>query len=143
MAEGNVDGLPATVLVSSVVSALPYFYWVSPDRKASRTPRRFFQVWRQAGIAWRWNDRALQCLPLLQHTLGDDSLHADIKRMPAAAVVVHRPGSLEFVREPFWETLFRPHRAHRPRGGGGLIRNHTGRYDRTGTGGAFAQRRLR
>jgi len=106
MAEGNVDGLPATVLVSSVVSALPYFYWVSPDRQSFAHAATVFQVWRQAGIAWRWNDRALQCLPLLQHTLGDDSLHADIKRMPAAAVVVHRPGSLEIAREPFWETLF-------------------------------------
>ena len=106
IAEGHTDGMPATVMASSVVSALPYFYWVSSDRQSLAHAATVFQVWRQAGIAWQWNDRALQCLPLLQHTLGDDSLHADIKRMPPAAVVVHRPGSLEIVVEPFWETLF-------------------------------------
>ena len=106
MAEGHANGLPATVLVSSVVSALPYFYWAAADRQNFAHAPTVFQVWRQAGIAWQWNDRALQCLPLLQHTLGDDSLHADIKRIPPAAVVVHRPGSLKIVCEPFWETLF-------------------------------------
>ncbi len=64
------------------------------------TPQRLYfggsvlEVMRQAGLAWEWNWRALACLAYFGHTLGDDTLHARIRRVGTGQIVTWRTGEL-------------------------------------------------
>jgi len=49
--------------------------------------RSLLEVVRRSGIGWKWNISALADLCELQHLLEDDTLHADVQRVPRAAVV--------------------------------------------------------
>ena len=106
VAEGQTERGFATVLVSSVVSALPYFYYVTPDGGTFAHGPTVFDCWRKAKISWEWNARSLQCLALLQHTVGEDTLHRDIRRVPPAAILVHDSSGLRVEIEPFWDEIF-------------------------------------
>src|SRR5581483_7499922 len=88
VAEGARNGAPYTRIVSSVVAAPPYYY--ARDRRAGRTFAHgptVFDVVRLAQLPWRWNGRAISFLALLGHTVGDDTLHPDVLRVPNAAVI--------------------------------------------------------
>jgi hypothetical protein len=88
------EGQGVTLLASSVVSALPYFYCQTPDGEALAHAETVFDCCRLAGIKWEWNERALNCLAVLEHTLGNDTLHRRVKRVPPGAVIEFRAGKL-------------------------------------------------
>src|SRR6266480_965938 len=78
--EDNSESEPSVLLASSAISAIPYFYYVSPDRRSLWHGTNIFDCIRQRGLEWQWNDRAVVSLALFQHTLGADTLHPDICR---------------------------------------------------------------
>jgi asparagine synthetase B (glutamine-hydrolysing) len=86
---------PSVLLASSAISALPYFYYVSPDRRSLWHGTSIFDCIRQRGLEWQWNNRAVVSLALFQHTLGADTLHTDIRRLDAASILEFRPGHLD------------------------------------------------
>jgi asparagine synthase (glutamine-hydrolysing) len=93
-------------IVTSVLSALPYYYWVAPDGQRLCHGASVFDVVRAARLPWTWNRRALHCLVRLGHTAGDDTLHAEVKRVPPASVLELARGRLEIRTDPFWRDLF-------------------------------------
>lgn len=98
------ESAEATIVVSSAVAARPYFY-------TERGGRLFhgpevFDIVREADLPWRWNERALRSLAWLGHTVGEDSLHLDVRRIPPASILRYERGRLSMARRPFWETVF-------------------------------------
>jgi asparagine synthase (glutamine-hydrolysing) len=90
-------------IATSALSAIPYFYGISRDGKNFAHGTNVFVCARALGNGWRWNDRAVHCLARFQHTLGEDTLHRDIHRVPPASVITFREGRLDIRRSSFWE----------------------------------------
>jgi asparagine synthase (glutamine-hydrolysing) len=45
-----------------------------------------FDVVRRARLPWRWNEEALRSLVYQLHTVGEETLHRDVIRVPAGSV---------------------------------------------------------
>lgn len=85
IAEGkDSDNQPYTVLLTSIVSAQPYFFLVDTGRFFHG--ETIFDIIRDSGIKWEWNARAVNCLAMLNHLIADDSLHRRIKRIGASSI---------------------------------------------------------
>lgn len=93
--EQDHGGENSVLLASSVLSALPYFYYVSPDRSVFEHSASVFELVRRARLHWKWNDRAVVSLALLQHAMEADTLHPDIRRLPPGSIIEFRPGRFE------------------------------------------------
>ena len=80
------------VMATSPVSALPYYYGVAGSTLVHGPS--VFKIAQGLGRAseWKWNNRALASLLALGHTIGADTLHSDIRRIPAATLVMHSAG---------------------------------------------------
>ena len=85
----TTDG--GTLLVTSPVAARPY-YWGRDARGRVFHGTTVFDVVQRAELPWRWNAPALRNLALLEHTLGDETLHPDVFRCPPATVMRFGPG---------------------------------------------------
>lgn len=101
--EGSYEGQSVTLLVSSVISALPYFYCVTPNGEALAHAETVFDCCRVAGIKWEWNERALNCLAMLEHTIGEDTVHRQVKRIPPASIIEFRSGNLKVHKNASWD----------------------------------------
>ena len=90
-------------LISSESGAVQYYYTVREGR--------FFHdetvlgVLRRSGLSWRWNWQALADLTILDHVVGDDTLHPDIQRVPPASVLHFQGGALTRALQS-WEDRF-------------------------------------
>lgn len=105
LAADAADG--TSLVVSSVVSSLPYYYHLSRDGARFVHGADVFDVVRRAGIPWVWNPGALESMLILDHTMGEDTLHADVKRVPPCSVLVHDARGLDVRRDDFWSDVFR------------------------------------
>lgn len=81
-----------TVIASSYYGMEQYFY-------ATIGPRFYhgetvFEVLQKSGLKWKYNFSALADLACLQHLLEDDTLHPEIRRVPAATLLVYSNGTL-------------------------------------------------
>jgi hypothetical protein len=97
-ADRNSDPGRDVLLVSSAIGAYPYYYTQAPHGRLVHGTE-VFDVVRRSGLPWRWNERALRSLTMIGHLLDDETLHPDVHRMPAGAVVRYRAGRLEVRRE--------------------------------------------
>ena len=97
------DDQSGVAIATSALSVIPYFYGLSSDGTRFVHGPNVFHCARELGCGWRWNDRAVHCLALFQHTLQDDTLHADIHRVPPASVLTFRNGKLDIRRSNFWD----------------------------------------
>ena len=95
---------PLTVFVSTVVAAIPYYFYLAESRLIHST--NVFDCCQAAGLLWEWNWEALGQIALFDHVFGDLSLHKSISRIPQASVVKVCNGELEVFKEPFWTELF-------------------------------------
>ena len=93
------------VVASSAVSALPYFHSTRADGRLVHGPG-FFDVAARSGRKWKWNDRAVACLGLVGHTVGEDTLHADVRRLAPDTVLRIRNGRSAFAPGDFWTRVF-------------------------------------
>jgi hypothetical protein len=117
VAQGADGGRPLTRIVTSMVGARPY-YFARPDRGAGA---RFahgtsvFEVARDAGLPWRWNRRAVSCMALFGHTIGQDTLHPDVLRAPPASVITVAGDRCDLDARPdAWRAVFAPRPATEP-----------------------------
>lgn len=94
---------PTEMIITSAVSAHPYYYVVKDGRLLHG--QDVFSLVRQAGLPWRWNQRAVRQLTLLGHPTGEDTLHPDVRRVPNAAVIRFAHGRMTINRSSFWDTL--------------------------------------
>jgi len=108
IATGTLDGRPQAKIVSSMVAARPYFACQTRDGRFVHGAS-VFDVVRAAGLPWRWNRRAINCLALFGHTIGEDTLHPNVRRLPYAATVTADGTSVRTVSHDHeWSELFAP-----------------------------------
>ena len=93
------------IVASSPMSALPYFHSTRADGRLVHGPG-FFEVAARSGRKWKWNDRAVACLGLVGHTVGEDTLHADVRRLAPDTVLRIRNGRASFAAGDFWTSVF-------------------------------------
>ncbi len=82
------------VIASSALAAIPYFYGLSSNGERLVHASNVFECVCKSGLGWEWNDRAVMCLALFQHTLQDDTLHPKIHRIPHSSVFTFEAGKL-------------------------------------------------
>ncbi len=96
MAGRTAEG--GTLLVSSPLSAMPYYWARCPDGSVVHGPT-VFDVVERAGLPWRWNRDALRAMAMLEHPLGEQTLHPAVFRCPAGSVLHADPrGRVEQLR---------------------------------------------
>ena len=101
---GTAKGKTFSLLATSAVAAVPYFYYAENGNFVHG--KTVFDVVQKADIPWEWNTRALNCVALLDHCLGEDSLHPYIKRVKPASVYFYMNGRLEIAKTPFPHRIF-------------------------------------
>lgn len=90
--EGNFENEQITLLYSSQIAATPYYYTITGNNIYHGN--NIFSVWKESGIAWNWDTKALYGINNMEHSSGDLSLHAEIKRMPAHSCLVFFQGKI-------------------------------------------------
>lgn len=100
----DADGALEHLLVTSVVGARPYFVLEAPG--GPWHGEDVFQLVADAGINWEWNLDALRGVAWLGHTIGDQTLHPRVKRIPSDSILLHRGGAWLRETQTFWATVF-------------------------------------
>ena len=100
----NADGLSYVAVIVSAVCVLSYYYYHS-DRQFVHG-QNIFAVLREAQIDWQWDDNALSSMVALNHCLGNDSLHRDIKRTEPATIYYYCEQQLTTIRDTFPTAIF-------------------------------------
>src|SRR6266700_2686635 len=109
VAGGTWKGQAFTRIVTSIVAAQPYYFTLGGGAgKAFAHGPTVFDVVRLAQLPWRWNHRAISFLALLGHTIGDDTLHPDVFRVPNAAVITVTGGRSPRIerQDHAWRSVF-------------------------------------
>ena len=83
---------PGTKLLCSRNGVSQLFYCCTPQ--GLYFGGSVLEVVREAELAWEWNWRSLACLAYFGHTVGDDTLHARVRRVGAGQIVSWRDGEL-------------------------------------------------
>lgn len=99
-----------SIVCSGTVAARPCYLAFGADG-SPHFSENVFDAARAAGKSWSWNARAIQSLALLGHTVGEDSLHPEVYRLPPDAVSVAEGGRLQSVAGGFWRSLPQRHTA--------------------------------
>ncbi|HTL29871.1 MAG TPA: hypothetical protein VL282_11645, partial [Tepidisphaeraceae bacterium] len=97
-----------TTLVSAAEGVWPHYYAVA-DGRFYHGPT-VADVLRQSRLPWEWNWRALADVALNEHTIEDETLHPDVHRVPADAVVKFQDGRLAIDRRS-WDEIHPPGQA--------------------------------
>lgn len=108
-AGGGIDAIPGDFtleldggLFSSAVAAEPYYYTIADGVLVHG--KCVFDLVKAVGYNWQWNRRAIQCMALLGHTVGHDTLHPKVYRVPPATSI-NKVGETD--RNPYWDGVFR------------------------------------
>ncbi len=96
--------LPLTIFISTVVAAIPYYYYLSESHV--KHSDNVIDCCHMAGLNWQWNWDSLAQLALFDHLLGNTSLHKSILRIPNASIIKITGTNVEKYHEPFWEELY-------------------------------------
>jgi asparagine synthase (glutamine-hydrolysing) len=81
-------------LVTSALSALPYFHTLSPDLKTWHHRPTVVDCLHASARPWEWNDEAAMSVLLLGHTHGTQTLAKSVSRVPAASQITFDQGQL-------------------------------------------------
>lgn len=92
------DGRACATIVTSAVSCRPYYWARRREGGAIVHGADLFDVVRRAGLPWRWNDGAVRSLALIRHLTGDETLHRDVRRVPAGSILEARGGEVTITR---------------------------------------------
>jgi asparagine synthase (glutamine-hydrolysing) len=108
VASGSRRGKAYLKIVTSILAARPY-YMAAPANGDLVHGSSVFDVVARARLPWRWNRRAISFLALLGHPVGEDTLHLDVRRVPAASVLTFEDGTLRIdSQEGDWNELAPP-----------------------------------
>lgn len=114
VASTGTEAQPRVRMVTSLVAARPVYWARAADGRFVHGPS-VFGVVRDAGLGWRWNGRAVACLALLGHTVGEDTLHPEVARLPyASTVTVDAAGVKIERRDQEWTAVFAQEKEARP-----------------------------
>ena len=89
---GILNNKTITIIGTSVINALPYFY-VHTNNSFFHGDN-IFDVCKKAQLKWQWNHFALFCINAIEHTVGEHSLHAHIKRVPENSIITYYNNTL-------------------------------------------------
>jgi asparagine synthase (glutamine-hydrolysing) len=92
------------VAATSAVGAMPV-YWAWDRSGSPHLGDDVFDVAHRAGLGWRWNWRAVRSLALLGHTVGRDTLHPGVFRIPHDSLVTLEGGMVHEHSLGFWDSL--------------------------------------
>ena len=98
------ESKPFVFLITSAISAIPYFYYA--DDQGFFHGASVFEVVEEGRLPWEWNMRAVNCVAILDHCVGDDSLHARVKRAKPASLYYWCEGRLEVKHFSFPSDIF-------------------------------------
>ena len=112
---GNIGVIPGDFVVgdpspedgwaiTSCVSAIPW-YWAHGLKGEFVQGSNVFDVAKRAGIPWKWNQNAIQCLALYGHTLGADTLHPGVNRLLPSSKVWIEGGCVHTKELDYWGGL--------------------------------------
>ena len=101
----NADRHNYVAVIVSAVCVLSYYYY--HDDCQFVHGQNIFAVFKQAQIDWQWNDDALSSMVALNHCLGNDSLHQDIKRTEPATIYYYCDKQLTIVGDTFPIDIFK------------------------------------
>lgn len=97
-------GIREHLLISSVISARPYFY--VPSHPQALHGADVFDLVAKSGFTWEWDLDALRGLAWLGHTVSDQSLHRRVRRIPANSILLYTQGEWRNETQEFWSRLF-------------------------------------
>jgi asparagine synthase (glutamine-hydrolysing) len=97
------DSGPTSIkVVSSAIAAHPCY--AAPDEAGRlHVGADVFTVARSACLPWSWNVRAIRCLALFGHTIGRDTLHPHVYRVPPDVLIRAEHGQVSEHTLGFWE----------------------------------------
>jgi len=98
----TVESEGTTTLIASAFGATQYYYAVVDGELHHGTT--VLGVVESAGIPWRWDWATLATVAELEYPLADDTLHADVTRLPSRSVLTFTDGRPTVERVP-WEEL--------------------------------------
>ncbi len=84
---GKIKEEEITLIYSTELAAIPWYY--------SYTDQQFhhgsnvFDVWKKNGQTWQWNETALYAINNLDHSVGDHTIHKEIKRVPPNCTLIY------------------------------------------------------
>jgi hypothetical protein len=103
----NAAGDAVTTLLSSAVAATPYYFTTKGE--TMHHGASVFDVIASAGVPWRWNRRAVNCMALFEHCLQDDTLHPDVRRVPPSSRITFENGELRIETDTaVWDAFAAP-----------------------------------
>lgn len=105
----GADGLPGDAVVvaerddevtvaTTLTAARPYYWTRAATPSGIAHGADVFDVARRAGLGWRWDREAIRSLAVIRHLTGDQTLHPEVHRVPAGAVLHARRGDVELRR---------------------------------------------
>jgi Asparagine synthase len=96
------------LIVTSVLGIRPYFYIDAPGPAVHGND--VFELVARADLPWTWDLDALRAVAWFGHTVGAQTLHPRVRRVPPASIMVHDGSGWRVETEPFWREIF-----HAPR----------------------------
>lgn len=90
--EGLLENEPLVLLYNSQVGATPWFYTCHNNQFFHGS--NVFDIWKESGIPWEWSRVALYAINNLEHTIGELSIHPQIKRIPPRTKLIFYQGKL-------------------------------------------------
>ncbi|WP_433532426.1 hypothetical protein ACQPYA_10515 [Micromonospora sp. CA-263727] len=92
------------LIATSVLGIRPYFYLDRPG--PAQHGADVFRLARQAQLPWQWNLDALRAVAWFGHTVGTQTLHPRIRRVPPASVLLHDGEHWRVTTDRFWDDAF-------------------------------------
>ncbi len=88
------DGHACELIVTSLICTIPYFVLFRETEAAFVHGRRLIDVVRRSGVPWTWNRPALASILALEHTLGEDTLHQEVRQVAGGQALFYKQGQL-------------------------------------------------
>ncbi|MBS1627476.1 MAG: hypothetical protein JSR09_06240 [Bacteroidetes bacterium] len=85
--DGILHNQSITIIGTSIVSAIPYFYTKHNNKFAHGVS--IFEVCKAAQLQWQWDDFSLFCINSIEHTINEHTIHAHIKRIPENSFITY------------------------------------------------------
>ncbi len=118
LADGRISDLPGDfvlvattkdgerhLIVTSVLGIRPYFYIDAPGPALHGND--VFELAVRADLPWTWDLDALRAVAWFGHTVGAQTLHPRVRRVPPTSIMVHNGSGWRVETEPFWREIFR------------------------------------
>jgi hypothetical protein len=93
------------LIVTSVLGIRPYFYVDAPGPALHGND--VFELVARADLPWTWDLDALRAVAWFGHTVGAQTLHPRVRRVPHTSIMVHDGSGWRVETEPFWRDIFR------------------------------------